>query len=97
MTLWLKDVAPSTELRKWYDHDPERFKEFSRLYRAELAANDGAVERIEEFLKLGPVTLLFAAHDTALSHAQVLASYLAARAKRRSTSRAAPPQKKPAK
>ena len=63
LTLWLKDIAPSDELRRWFGHDPARFSEFSRRYRAELAANNDAVSRIEDLVKAGPVTLLYAAHD----------------------------------
>jgi uncharacterized protein YeaO (DUF488 family) len=80
LTLWLKDVAPSDDLRRWFGHDPARFAEFSRRYRAELGANKDAVDRLEELLKEGPVTLLYAAHDEAHNNARVLADYLKARA-----------------
>ena len=80
LTLWLKDIAPSDELRRWFGHDPARFNEFSRRYRAELAANNDAVGRIEDLVKAGPVTLLYAAHDEAHNNARVLADYLKARA-----------------
>ncbi|MCR6628940.1 MAG: DUF488 domain-containing protein [Magnetospirillum sp.] len=76
LTLWLKDIAPSSELREWFGHDQTRFAEFSRRYRAELALNQEAVGRIEDFLKLGPLTLLYAARDPAHNHAQVLREYL---------------------
>ena len=56
LTLWLKDVAPSAELRRWFGHDPLRFAEFSRRYRAELTANKDAVSRIDDLIKAGPVT-----------------------------------------
>ena len=46
LTLWLKDIAPSAELRRWFGHDPARFAEFSRRYRAELSANKDAVGRM---------------------------------------------------
>jgi uncharacterized protein YeaO (DUF488 family) len=75
-----KDIAPSDELRRWFGHDPARFNEFSRRYRAELAANNDAVGRIEDLVKAGPVTLLYAAHDEAHNNARVLADYLKARA-----------------
>ena len=80
LKLWLKDIAPSAELRRWFDHDPARFAEFSRRYRAELTANTDAVSRMGDLMKAGPVTLLYAAHDTEHNHALVLADYLKARA-----------------
>ncbi len=80
LTLWLKDIAPSTDLRKWFGHDPARFAEFSRRYRAELSANKDAVDRLHDLVKAGPVTLLYAAHDTEHNEARVLADYLKARA-----------------
>lgn len=76
LTLWLKDIAPSPDLRRWFGHAPARFAEFSQRYRAELAANPGAVGRIEELMARGPVTLLYAAHDPVHNHAQVLLDYL---------------------
>jgi uncharacterized protein YeaO (DUF488 family) len=80
LTLWLKDIAPSAELRRWFGHDPARFAEFSRAYRAELTANKDAVSRIDDLIKAGPVTLLYAAHDADHNHARVLADYLKGRA-----------------
>jgi aminoglycoside 6'-N-acetyltransferase len=80
LTLWLKDIAPSAELRKWFGHDPARFAEFSRRYRAELSASKDAVSRLEQLVRAGPVTLLYAAHDEKHNNALVLADYLKARA-----------------
>jgi uncharacterized protein YeaO (DUF488 family) len=80
LTLWLKDIAPSDELRRWFGHDPARFAEFSRRYRAELAANKDAVGQLEDLMKAGPVTLLYAAHDEEHNNARVLAEYLKDRA-----------------
>jgi uncharacterized protein YeaO (DUF488 family) len=80
LTLWLKDIAPSDDLRRWFDHDPARFAEFSRRYRAELTANKDAVSRMDDPLKAGRVTLLYAAHDTEHNQARVLSDYLKARA-----------------
>lgn len=74
--LWLKDIAPSPELRAWFGHDPQRFAEFGRRYRAELSANGEAVEPLEELLKHVRMTLVYAAHDTEHNHALVLAEYL---------------------
>lgn len=76
LTLWLKDIAPSADLRRWFGHDPARFAEFARRYRAELAANKDAVDRMENLMKSGRVTLLYAAHDEEHNNARVLADYL---------------------
>ena len=80
LTLWLKDIAPGADLRRWFGHDPARFAEFSRRYRAELSANKHTVSRLETLVKTGPVTLLYAAHDTEHNNARVLAEYLEAHA-----------------
>jgi uncharacterized protein YeaO (DUF488 family) len=53
LTLWPKDIAPSEDLRRWFGHDPARFAEFSRRYRAELAANKDAVSQLKDLLKAG--------------------------------------------
>jgi uncharacterized protein YeaO (DUF488 family) len=75
---WLKDVAPSTGLRGWYGHRPERFTEFRRRYLAELAdpSRAAALERIRTLLRRGPVTLLTATRDVEHSHAAVLGELL---------------------
>jgi uncharacterized protein YeaO (DUF488 family) len=86
---WLKDVAPSTELRKWFSHRVERWEEFRRRYQDELRSNADALEPLLEAARQGPVTLLYSAHDTEHNGALVLRDYLAARgagAKRRSSS-----------
>jgi uncharacterized protein YeaO (DUF488 family) len=80
LTLWLRDIAPSAELRRWFDHDPARFAEFSRRYRTELTANKDTVSQMDDLVKAGPVTLLYAAHDEEHNNARVLADYLKARA-----------------
>jgi uncharacterized protein YeaO (DUF488 family) len=80
LTLWLKDIAPSDDLRRWFGHDPARFAEFSRRYRAELTANKDAVSQLEDLMKAGPVTLLYAAHDEEHNNARVLADFLRAHA-----------------
>jgi uncharacterized protein YeaO (DUF488 family) len=72
---WMKDVAPSAELRLWFDHVPARFHEFRRRYEAELTGN----QTVGELRKLGrdnQVTLLYAAHDPEVNHALVLRSVL---------------------
>jgi uncharacterized protein YeaO (DUF488 family) len=80
LRLWLKEIAPSAELRRWFGHDRARFAEFARRYRAELGANEDAVGRMEELMKSGRVTLLYAAHDEEHNNARVLADYLKGRA-----------------
>lgn len=82
LALWLKDVAPSAELRQWFGHDPVRFAEFSRRYRLELEANEAVLGRIDDLLKRGRVTLVYGAHDTVHNQAQVLLDYLQERSKR---------------
>ncbi|HWK87116.1 MAG TPA: DUF488 domain-containing protein [Xanthobacteraceae bacterium] len=77
--LWLKDIAPSADLRKWFGHDPERWTEFRRRYRAELKANKDAVKALRAELKVPRVTLLYAAHDADHNNARVLAEYLGGR------------------
>lgn len=74
--LWLKDIAPSTELRRWFGHDPERFKEFRSRYGKELAANPDTVSELRHLADQVDVTLLYAAHDREVNHAIVLADYL---------------------
>lgn len=70
--LWLKSVAPSNDLRKWFGHDPERFPEFSKRYQAELEES-GALDELRATIKEHPnVTLLFAAHDEEHNNAVVL-------------------------
>ncbi|EGW47484.1 hypothetical protein HMPREF0666_01361 [Prevotella sp. C561] len=70
--LWLKSVAPSNDLRKWFGHDPERFPEFSKRYQAELEES-GALDELRAAIKDHPnATLLFAAHDEEHNNAVVL-------------------------
>jgi uncharacterized protein YeaO (DUF488 family) len=74
--LWLKDIAPSTELRKWFDHDPQKWKGFQRKYLQELKENKEAVAILKDHLKNGPVTLLYAAKDQEHNEAQVIAAFV---------------------
>jgi uncharacterized protein YeaO (DUF488 family) len=76
---WLKDVAPSVPLRLWFGHDPDRFAEFGRKYKAELAKNPALAE-LRGLGKGKLVTLLYAAHDPEINHAVVLQSVLQAKA-----------------
>lgn len=73
--VWLKDVSPSGELRRWFGHRPERWEAFQRDYRQELRANE-AVERLRQIARAGRLTLLYAARDDAHNHAIVLAEHL---------------------
>src|SRR5690554_2131344 len=75
--LWLKEIAPSTELRKWYGHDPEKWNEFSKRYRKELADNNELIKQITDLEKEhGTVSLLFAAKEEKYSQAAVLIELL---------------------
>ena len=73
---WLKDAAPSPELRKWFNHDPERFDEFARRYREELDESNADVEKLEQLAADGDLTLLYSAKDREINHAVVLADWL---------------------
>jgi uncharacterized protein YeaO (DUF488 family) len=76
--LWLKDIAPSTELRKWFGHDPEKWKEFRKRYNEELKKNTEQTEILKEQLKKGIVTLVYGAKDEEHNEALVLKELLAA-------------------
>ncbi len=73
---WLREAAPGTELRKWFGHDPQRWQEFRRRYRAELRARDGALEALRRRAAHGRVTLLYGAKDPRINHAVVLQEFL---------------------
>ncbi|WP_278784467.1 DUF488 domain-containing protein [Prevotella histicola] len=74
--LWLKSVAPSSDLRKWFGHVPERFPEFTKRYKAELAES-GVLDDLRKVLSEHPdATLLFAAHDEEHNNAVVLKELL---------------------
>ena len=60
---WMKDIAPSTELRQWFDHDPERWQEFRRRYAKELKQHATAVDELRDLARHGTVTLVFGARD----------------------------------
>lgn len=74
--LWLKEIAPTTELRKWFDHDPAKWAEFQKRYKAELKANKEAVSELKKALRDGPATLIYSAHDEDHNDAVVLQEYL---------------------
>jgi uncharacterized protein YeaO (DUF488 family) len=74
--IWVKDVAPSTELRRWFGHDPERWRQFQTRYRAELDAHPTIWGPIAEAAERGTVTLLYSAHDVDHNSAVALRDYL---------------------
>ncbi|HEY0666168.1 MAG TPA: DUF488 domain-containing protein [Gallionella sp.] len=80
--LWLKEAAPSTELRKWFGHDPEKWQEFRMRYLAELEYNPEATDELAQRLHAGVVTLVYGAKDEQHTHALVLKEYLEKRNKR---------------
>jgi uncharacterized protein YeaO (DUF488 family) len=74
--IWLKELAPSAGLRKWFGHDPDKWTEFKKRYRAELEENDEQLARLREEIKKGVVTLLYGAKDEEHNDAVVLAEFL---------------------
>jgi len=69
---WLKDIAPSDELRRWFSHDPSKWQEFKDRYKRELQGKKEEIERIRKEAEKGTVTLLFSAKDTEHNNAVVL-------------------------
>lgn len=74
--LWAKEAAPSSELRRWFAHDPDKWTEFKRRYAEELAANEPALAPIREQLGAGPVTFVFASRELRFNNAVALKEYL---------------------
>jgi uncharacterized protein YeaO (DUF488 family) len=79
---WVKDIAPSAELRRWFGHDPRRWPEFKRRYRHELRARGDLLRAITERASRGPVTLVYGARDEEHNDAVVLAAAIRARVRR---------------
>lgn len=73
---WMKDIAPSTALRQWFGHEPKRWPEFQRRYKAELKQHAGDLDRIRALAKKGTVTLVYSAHDEEHNDAVVLKNVL---------------------
>ncbi|MDA8230009.1 MAG: DUF488 family protein [Magnetospirillum sp.] len=73
---WLREIAPSAELRRWFGHAPERWPEFRRRYAGELERNPDAVAELHRLAAQGPVTLLFAARDETRNNAVILRDLL---------------------
>ncbi|HBS04412.1 MAG TPA: hypothetical protein DEA96_05575 [Leptospiraceae bacterium] len=76
ISLWLKDIAPSTELRKWFDHDPKKWDQFKARYWKELEANSQGVSMLSEEHRKGDVTLLYSARDRQHNQARALLEFL---------------------
>jgi uncharacterized protein YeaO (DUF488 family) len=95
---WLKEVGPSTALRKWFSHDPEKWHEFRRRYFRELDSRPEAWEPIVSAARRGTVTLVFSSHDTEHNNAVALREYVQAKSRRpsRSTHASAEDRARPA-
>lgn len=76
LDLWLKEIGPSTELRKWFGHDPEKWSGFRGRYETELKHNDDLIKTIIDKAKEGTVTLIYGARDEEHNEALVLKQYL---------------------
>jgi uncharacterized protein YeaO (DUF488 family) len=79
---WLKDVAPSTQLRKWFGHDPDKWNEFRKRYCHELNSRPEAWRPIAAAARRGPVTLIYSSHDQQHNNAVALQQYLQAKTRR---------------
>jgi uncharacterized protein YeaO (DUF488 family) len=84
---WARELSPSDELRKWYQHDAEKWPEFKRKYRAELAAHTDAIQALSRLSRRRRVTLLFGSRELRLNNAYALKELLASRARHRAASR----------
>jgi uncharacterized protein YeaO (DUF488 family) len=76
LVAWLKDVAPSTELRKWYEHDPAKWNEFRKRYFADLKKEPEAWQPLIEAARKGTITLVYSSHETEFSNAAALKEFL---------------------
>lgn len=72
---WFKEVAPTNELRKWFDHDPDKFDEFSKRYKGELTEREEPVGHLLKIAEEQKVTLLYAAKDEEYNHVNVLKNF----------------------
>ena len=84
---WLKDVGPSTALRKWFSHDPEKWEEFRRRYFRELGSQPEVWQPIASAARRGRVTLVYSSHDTQHNNAVALQEFLRKQARRRTRSK----------
>jgi len=78
---WLQDLAPSSELRKWFSHDPARWDEFRERYAAELSQHPDQLKEMRALARNGPITLVYSAHDEAHNNAVVLRDFILEHAK----------------
>jgi len=76
---WMKEVAPSTDLRKWFDHEPARWQEFQRRYAEEVRQQPALLRQLRDLARNGPVTLVYSAHDELHNDAVVLRQLLLGR------------------
>lgn len=76
---WMKEIAPSTALRKWFDHDPERWHEFQRRYEIELREHPEQIRELRAIARKGTLTLVYSAHDEAHNDAVALRKRLLGR------------------
>ena len=74
--LWLKEVAPSTELRKWFGHDPDKWKSFRSRYETEIRRKEDLIKVLKQKARAGTITLLYAARDEKHNEALVLKQFL---------------------
>ena len=74
--LWLKEIAPSTELRKWFNHEPEKWKQFEKKYRDEIKKNPEALQVLKSKMKEGKLTLVYGAKEERYNDAVVLQNLL---------------------
>lgn len=74
--LWLKDIAPSKELRKWFNHEPEKWKGFIKKYEVELKENKEPASLLKDYAKKGPVTLIYGARDQEHNEALVIKKFI---------------------
>jgi uncharacterized protein YeaO (DUF488 family) len=73
---WPKDLAPSTELRRWYGHDPEKWSEFKSRYFAELDGNPELIKELLKYARKGPVTFVYSSKEQRLNNAVALKDYI---------------------
>lgn len=73
---WLKDIAPSAELRKWYSHDPAKWKEFKKRYKDELKDKKGVLDRLKAESRKETVTLIYSSRETELNNAEALKEFI---------------------
>ena len=76
LDLWLKEIAPSPELRKWFDHDPAKWDEFRKRYSNELESNEDIVTQLREYTQEGDITFVYAARDVEHNAAIVLKEFI---------------------